>query len=274
MTDKKVALITGASSGFGYGTAEKLLATGEWVVYATARRLEKMKGLEEKGAHLIKMDVTKDSDVETGVARILTEQGRLDALLGNAGYGTYGTIENVSLDEIKYQYEVNIFGLARVIKAVLPQMRMQKSGRIVLTGSVVCNISTLGLGWYASTKHALKGMATALRQEVKHLGIQVVRIEPGAVKTEFEGVALASLRKVDHPEDYKKMVSSFDQFVVNTYKGCPGPESTIRDMFKAMTKKRPKTVYKTTLDSKINSFLQSILSDRLFDRIILSMIKT
>lgn len=270
---KKVVLITGASSGFGRLTAEKLLATNEWVVYAASRKIEKMNDLKEKGAILLKMDVTSDDDVNIGVAQIISEQGKLDAFLGNAGYGSYGMLESVPMEEIKYQYEVNVFGNARVLKAVLPQMRKQKSGRIVFTTSLVSRISMLGLGWYSSTKHAVKAMAIALRQEVKDLGIQVVLIEPGVVKTEFDTIALDTLRKIDHPSEYKTLVDGFDQYMIDSYSNCPSPEGTAKCMFKAITAKKPKAVYKTTLDSKLLPLVNAHVSSSIFDKMMLTIIK-
>ncbi len=270
---KKVVLITGASSGFGKLTAEKLLATNEWVVYAASRKIEKMNDLAEKGALLLKMDIVSDEEVNAGVAKIIEEQGRIDALLANAGYGSYGMLESVPMEEIKYQYEVNVFGNARVLKAVLPQMRKQKSGRIVFTTSIVSHISMLGLGWYASTKHAVKAMAVALRQEVKNLGIQVVLIEPGVVKTGFDSIAVDTLRKVNHPSDYKPLVDGFDQYMVDSYTGCPGPESTAKCMFKAITLKNPRAVYKTTMDSKLLPKVKAHVSSSFFDKMMLSIVK-
>jgi NAD(P)-dependent dehydrogenase (short-subunit alcohol dehydrogenase family) len=273
-SEKKVVLITGASSGFGKLTAEKLLAMEGWIVYAASRRVEKMKGLEKRGARIIKMDVASSREVNAGVGRIIKEEGRIDALLSNAGYGTYGMIESVPMEEILHQYEVNLFGMARVLKAVLPCMRRQRSGRIVLTSSTVSRISTLGLGWYASTKHALRAMGVALRQEVREFGIEVVMIEPGAVKTGFDAVALGTLRRVRHPDDYKEYVRGFGRFLSGAYRMSPGPESTADCMVKALTARRPKTVYKTTMDAKVIPRAIALVPDRLFDRLVLSAIKS
>jgi short-subunit dehydrogenase len=271
--DKKVILITGASSGFGYITAEQLLDSGEWIVYVAARSVDKMKELESKGAKVLKMDVTIDSDVSSGVDTVISNEGQIDVLLANAGYGSYGVIEEVPLDEIKYQYEVNLFGVARQIKAVLPQMRKQRSGRIITTASLVSNISSAGIGWYASTKHAIKGMCTALRQEVKPFGIDVVMIQPGAVKTGFDSVALDSLAKVEHSEDYKPTVAGVDRMVRKMYKSCPGPESTVKAMIKAVTTKHPNPVYRTTMDSKLFSVLINFMPERVYDFIVSRMVK-
>ena len=269
--NKKTILITGASSGFGHETARKLLKTGEWTVYAAARNMEKMRDLEQKGAHLLKMDVTSDSDVARGVEQIIREQGRIDTLFANAGYGSYGTIENVPMDEIRYQYEVNVFGVARTVQAVLPHMRKQRSGRIVITSSLVSRLSTGVIGWYASTKHAILAVATALRQEVKKLGIKVVLIEPGVVKTGFDGIALNSLVQIEHPEDYTTLVRGMHRYISDSYKKCPGMSSTVKAMVKAITKKRPKPIYRTPLDSKLLPKLLAVSRTGFIDRMVLKM---
>lgn len=270
--DSRVALITGASSGFGKLTALKLLKNG-WIVYATARRVEKMQDLQEHGAHVLKMDVTSSEDVNAVIEEIIAKQGKIDSLLANAGYGSYGLIESTPLDEIEYQYNVNIFGVARVVQATLPHMRQARSGRIVLTSSLVSNISLLGAGWYCSTKHTLKAIGTALRQEVKEFGIDVVMIEPGAVKTEFDDVALNALSKTNCPKDYENHVKGFEKYMIKAYKNCPGPEKTAKAMYEAMTSKNPKTIYRTTLDAKIFPIAKSIFPDKFFDSIIISLIK-
>lgn len=272
MNNKRIVLITGASAGFGHDTAKELLLRG-YTVYATARRLEPMADLKDMGAKLIKLDVTKDDDVLRAVEQIMTEEGRIDIVYGNAGYGTYGNIENISLEEIKYQYDVNLFGQARIIQAVLPHMRKERSGRIILTASLVSHLSTAGMGWYASTKHALLGMGTALRQEVKDLGIDVVMIHPGAVKTEFANVAVEKMDSIEYPEDYRLLMKGFRNNIVNSNKTSPGPESTVRAMVTAGTVKKPKTTYNTTRDAKILKRIKALLSDRVMDNLVLGMYK-
>lgn len=266
--NKRVVLITGASSGFGLLTAEELLRSGEWIVYAAARRVEKMEELKSQGAIILKMDVTKDKDVTDGVNRIIEEQGRIDALLANAGYGSYGMIEEVPMDEIEYQYQVNVFGVARQIKAVLPHMRKVKSGRIAVTASMVSNMSTMGLGWYASTKHAIKGMTIALRQEVRDLGITISRIEPGVVKTGFDEIALNTLNSIEHEQDYEKCVRGVDKMISGMYNNCPGPESTVKAMVHALTSNKPKTVYKTTIDSHLLPLLINNMPSKVMDAVV------
>jgi len=268
----KVILITGAASGFGKLTAERLLSDGEWTVYGAARRVDMMKDLEQRGAHIIGMDVTSTEEVNAGVEQIIQEQGRIDVLLSNAGYASYGLIECIPLEEIQHQYEVNVFGMARVLKAVLPQMRKQGYGRVVITSSGLSGVSFLGLGWYASTKHALKGMGTALRQELKDFGIDVVMVDPAPVKTEFGTVGLEALRKIDHPVDYKECAYNVEKYLVSLESG-PGPEGEVNYIVKALTDKKPRPVYKTSIRGKVFPRILPFLPDSLMDRIFVSMVK-
>jgi short-subunit dehydrogenase len=265
----KTVLITGASSGFGKSVAEKLLSEG-YVVYAAARRIEKMRDIDAKGARLLKMDVTDAASVNAGVARVIVEQKQIDVLFNNAGYGSYGAIECVPLEEIQRQYEVNVFGMARLIKAVLPYMREKKSGLIINTSSVVGKVSMPVMGWYSSTKHAVEAMSDALRMEVKHLGINVVVIEPGPVRTEFEETAFATLDKLAHPEDYKPLAAAFKRYSVNMYAKAPGPESTADAVVRAIKAKRPGFRYPTTAMAKTLLKVRRLLGDRLLDKGILS----
>lgn len=268
MADKKIVLVVGASSGFGELVSEKLLHLG-YTVYAAARRVEKMKKIEALGGHPLKMDVTDEASVRAGVERIIAEKGRIDILLNNAGYGSYGMAECVPMVEAQHQFDTNVFGMGRVLQAVLPHMRAQKSGRIIITTSLVAHVSTVGIGWYAASKHALRALTDALRQEVKGLGISVSMIEPGIVKTEFDSVALDTMDKIDYPEDYKDIASGFRAVVEDSYVSCPGPESTVRAMVKAATAKYPKARYRTTADSKLYSTVKYLVSTRLFDAMVM-----
>jgi len=269
---KKVYLITGASSGFGLVTAKKLIAHGH-TVYGAARRVERMAELKDLGGHVVSLDVTDNENVKSVVAQIIATEGRIDGLCNNAGYGSYGSIENISMDEIKYQYEVNIFGVARMIKAVLPHMRKNKSGRVVNIASLVSHVSLPMIGWYASTKHALKAMSDSLRMEVKHIGIEVVLVDPGVVNTGFNDVALEKMDQVDHAEDYSHIVSSFRKGTVERYDAAPGPEGTADSMVEALEVENPKLRYRTTIDSQIFPRLHNLVGNRIFDKLVMSQIK-
>ena len=194
-TKKKVVLITGASSGMGKITAIQLAAGGH-TVYAAARRVERMQDeLAPHGIHPVALDVTKPDDNERVVAQIIDAEGRRDVLIDNAGGGLYGPVEDVPVDDARYQFEVNLFGLADLTQRVLPHMRAQTSGRIINTSSMGGKIYTPLGAWYHATKHALEGWSDCLRLETAPFGIQVVVIEPGGVKTEFGDVLGEQLQK-------------------------------------------------------------------------------
>lgn len=268
----KTVLITGASSGFGKRVAEKLLDEG-YTIYAAARRVEKMTDIELKGAHILRMDVTDNGSVEAGVAQVIKEQGRIDVLFNNAGYGSFGPVECVPVEDIQRQYEVNVFGMARLIKAVLPHMRKKRNGLVINTASMVGHISFPVMGWYASTKHAIEGMSDALRMEVKPFGIDVVVIDPGPVKTEFDAVGVAALDRLETPEDYKPLTAGFSNYMANLYARCPGPESTADAVVKAIKAKRPKTRYATTATARLLPRIRRWAGDRLFDSMSLRQFK-
>lgn len=191
----RVALVTGGSSGIGEETAKRLNKAG-FEVYAVARRVERMAHLEAEGIHVFAMDVTDDASMVAGVERVVAEHGRIDVLVNNAGYGSYGAVEDVPIDEARRQFEVNVFGLARLTQLVTPHMRKQGSGRII-------NLSSIGgkfyepLGaWYHATKFAVEGFSDSLRIELAPFGIDVVIIEPGPIRTEWNEISRESLRDI------------------------------------------------------------------------------
>ena len=152
---KKVALITGASSGIGKETAILLLKNG-FTVYAAARRLEMMDDIKKSGGHPVKIDVTDDASMVHGVEKIIAAEGRIDVLVNNAGYGSYGSLEDTPMTEAKYQFEVNVFGLARMSQLVIPQMRKQRSGKIINITSIGGKFSEPHGNWYHSSKFAVE----------------------------------------------------------------------------------------------------------------------
>lgn len=194
----RVALVTGASSGIGEQTALRLHNAG-FEVYAVARRLELMQGLADAGIHVFAMDVTDDASMTSGIARIIDEQGRIDVLVNNAGYGSYGAVEDVPIEEARRQFEVNVFGLARLTQLVTPHMRRVAAEPLAQRCRIV-NISSVGgkfyepLGaWYHATKFAVEGFSDSLRIELAPFGIDVVIIEPGPIRTEWNEISRASL---------------------------------------------------------------------------------
>src|SRR5215210_9103357 len=199
----KVALVTGASSGIGESTALELHKAG-YTVYAAARRVQRMEGLAAQGVRVLEMDVTNDESMIDGVKRIIAEAGRIDVLVNNAGYGSYGAVEDVPLDEARRQFEVNVFGLARLVQLLVPHMREQRSGRII-------NMSSIGgkfyepLGaWYHATKFAVEGFSDSLRLELAPFGIHVVIVEPGPIVTEWNTLARDSLVETSRGGAYEE----------------------------------------------------------------------
>jgi NAD(P)-dependent dehydrogenase (short-subunit alcohol dehydrogenase family) len=190
----KTVLITGASSGIGEETV-KLLMTAGYTVYAGARRLDRMKSLADAGAHLLALDVTDDVSMTAAVKTVMQETGRIDVLINNAGYGSYGALEDVPPEEAHRQFDVNLFGLARLTQLVLPAMRAQRSGRIVNVSSIAGKFGEPFGSWYHATKFAVEGLSDSLRMELHPFGIDVVVIQPGAIHTEWANIAHYSLIK-------------------------------------------------------------------------------
>ena len=240
----KVVLITGASSGIGRETATLLARKGH-IVYAAARRVDLMQDLCEHGITPMKMDITENEDNERVVSRIVESDKRIDVLINNAGFGLYGPVEEIPLDDARYQFEVNLFGLAHLTQLVLPHMRTQRSGRIINTSSMGGKIFTPLGAWYHATKHALEGWSDCLRIEVAPFNIQVVIIEPGAVKTEFyDGLKTQLKRHSDSPA-YKAPVEAFIKLIdnPNAIKSAPEPEVLAKVFVEAATTDKPHRRY-------------------------------
>lgn len=265
---KKVALVTGASAGIGEATVKRLLAEG-YDVYAAARRLDRMVGLSDLGAHPIGLDLTAESSIMAAMERIQAEAGRLDVLVNNAGYGSYGALEDVPMEEARRQFEVNLFGAARLIQLALPMMRAQKSGKIVNVTSVGGKIWEPFGAWYHSTKFALEGLSDCLRLEVKPFGIDVIVIEPGAIRTEWTPIAQGSLLAQSGQTVYapyaRAHAKMFEKAAAST---MPSPPETVADIIgRAVTARRPRTRYAAAGGAKFILFLNRLLSDRLQDKL-------
>jgi NAD(P)-dependent dehydrogenase (short-subunit alcohol dehydrogenase family) len=268
----QVVLITGASSGIGMATA-RLLQDSGYQVYATARQVEKMKSLGQAGVRLLAMDVTSEESMSSAVQTILEEAGRIDVLVNNAGYGSYGALEDVPMSEAKYQFEVNIFGLARLIQLVLPAMRRQQSGKIINVSSIGGRIGEPHGAWYHATKFALEGLSDSLRMELGQFNIPVVVIQPGAIKTEWNGIARQNLLKVSGHTVYRDLVQKHTRMLENADRRGSEPVVIARVIEKAIRTPRPKTRYAAGSGASLILFLRKILSDRTFDQLVLSQLK-
>jgi NAD(P)-dependent dehydrogenase (short-subunit alcohol dehydrogenase family) len=191
-TDKKTALVTGASSGMGKAIAQRLIHDG-FQVYVAARHVGKMDDLAALGARPLRMDISREDEIKAAVETILGEVGGVDVLVNNAGFGLYGPIEDIDINEARYQFEVNVFGTARLTQLLLPSMRKKGAGTIVNITSMGGKVYTLLGGWYHATKHALEGLSDCLRLELAPFGIRVVIVEPGLIETGFGDVVAAGL---------------------------------------------------------------------------------
>jgi len=262
----KTVLITGASSGIGEETVKALLAAGH-TVYAGARRVDRMKGLAEAGARLLSLDVTDDASMTAAVQTVLREAGRIDVLINNAGYGSYGALEDVPPEEARRQFDVNLFGLARLTQLVLPAMRAQHSGRIVNVSSIAGKFGEAFGGWYHATKFAVEGLSDSLRMELHPFGIDVVVIQPGATHSEWSTIAHESLLKYSGSGPYREGANSHAKMIeLGHQTSIPAqPGVVARTIVQAVQAKRPKTRYITGGLARTMLFMRRVLSDRAFD---------
>ncbi|MFD7506060.1 oxidoreductase [Streptomyces sp. NPDC059850] len=265
----KTALVTGASSGIGEATALKLRELG-YTVYGAARRTDRLRKLADHGIRPLAMDVTDDDSLRTGVDRVVAETGRIDALVNNAGYGSYGALEDVPLDEARHQFEVNVFGAVRLTQLVLPHMRAQRGGTVVNVTSMGGKIYTPLGGWYHGTKFALEALSDCLRLEAKPFGIDVVVIEPGGIATEWGGIAADKLDKSSATGPYARQataVAAAMRSEANARRNSP-PTVIADAIGKAVTTRRPKPRYATGFGARPLIALRRILPDRAFDTVI------
>ncbi len=270
---KKRVLLVGVSSGIGLMAAD-LILKHDFIVYAAAPDIELMKSLADKGAHLLEMDVTSTSSVQAAVNKMISEQGGIDCVHFNAGINVSGPVEAVTEELSEQIFQVNVMGAARVIRAVTPQLRKQRSGRMIFTGSVISHISMRMMGWYSSTKHALYALITAYRQEVKDFGIEVVIVEPGQINTGFDQVAMAKLQEMAYPSDYDMHVKQYLSFNTELLSKSPNADSSAKAIEKAIIDKKPKLIYKTTFDAHYVPWLNRILGPKIVDKIIIDKLKS
>ena len=219
------------------------------------------------------MDVTDDYSMVTGVNEILQKENRIDILVNNAGYGSFGALEDVPISEARYQFEVNIFGLARLIQLVLPSMRNQHSGKIINVSSIGGSLGEPHGSWYHATKFAVEGLSDCLRMELKQFGIDVVIIKPGAILTEWNTIARENLLNVSGNSDYKTLAMKHAKMMEYADKKGSLPVVVARTIVKAAICARPKTRYATGGGAKMILFVRKLLSDRMFDRLMLAMMK-
>jgi len=270
---QKVVLITGASSGIGESAALLLHKAG-FKVYGAARRVENMNKLKEKDISVVCLDITNEESIVNCVNTILEKEGRIDVLVNNAGYGSYGAVEDVPMEEARRQFEVNIFGLARLTQLVLPAMRENNFGKIINISSIGGKIYTPFGAWYHATKHALEGWSDCLRIEVKPFGIDVVIVEPGGIKTPWGIIAAENLKKTSGNGAYAKTAVKMSEVTAQNYTSnqLTKPEVIGKVILKAVTARKPKTRYAKGYMAMPSLFMRKWFSDRFFDFVLSRMI--
>jgi len=235
-----------------------LLANG-FKVYATARRTHLMADLEALGAVVMPCDVTRNEDVEGVVEKIIAENGRVDVLFANSGFCLLGPVELQDIEDVRYQFDVNVLGNARAFTAVLPHMRKQKSGRIIITSSGAGHVGSPGMAWYSATKHAQQGVADGLRMEVKEFGIRVSLIEPGYINTDIDNASLPYLDKCErHPTSapYQKQMNSFRKKWGRGIDRGADPETIARAVLHAAQSSNPRRRYTPSPDARLAKSLK------------------
>ena len=267
----KVAIVTGSSSGIGFATSV-LLAKNSFFTYASMRNLAKSNGIndiakkENLPLQVIQLDVNDDKSVKTAIDKVLAEKGRIDVLVNNAGYGLLGCVEDLSMDEIKAQFETNLFGIIRVTQAVLPTMRKQRQGMIVNISSIAGKIGFPVTPVYISTKFALEGLSESMRYELDPFGIKVIIIEPGAVRTDFSN-RMAIAKKVSDPNSpYSQMTQKVAAGLKMLLEHGTSPEEVAKTILKAVTSENPEPRYLVGNDAAMVMEARKNMSDAEFEK--------
>lgn len=267
----KAVLITGCSSGIGRATAERL-AAGGWTVYATARRPEAIRELEDRGCRTLALDVTDEASMAAAVAAVEQAEGAVGVLVNNAGYSQSGAIESVPLDQVRRQFETNVFGLVRMCQLALPGMRRQGWGRIVNVGSMGGRLTFPGGGFYHATKYAVEAVSDALRFEVRGFGVDVALIEPGLILTGFGEAAVGAIAAAESPDGaYGAFNEAVAKATAEVYTSSPlaklggGPETVARVIERAIRARRPRPRYTVTPSAKVILAQRRVMPDRAWD---------
>ena len=220
---------------------------------------------------MFSLDLSDDESMTRCVEDVLQDAGRIDLLVNNAGFGQAGSVEEVPLDAARRQFEVNVFGLARLCQLALPAMRRQGEGRIINVSSMAGRFSSPFLGWYHASKYAVEALSDALRVEVAPFGIKVSVVEPGFIKTDWGSIAAKSLRDVSGTGDYKetadKVASFYEEVYAPKSRGSSGAQPVFRAILKAATSRHPKSRYVVGKSARLFITGRRLLGDRAFDKL-------
>ncbi len=269
----KVAIVTGSSSGIGFSTA-LMLARNNFYTYASMRNLTKANAIKEiiKKENLplqpIQLDVTNDRSVKDAVNKVLDEKKTIDVLVNNAGYGLMGCVEDLSIEEVKAQFETNVFGVIRVTQAVLPVMRKQKNGVIINVSSIAGRVAFPISNAYASTKFALEGLSESMRYEVGQFGIKVVLIEPGVITTNFVSAMVMPKKVLDQNSPYVQFMQKVNEAFKSKRENATDSEEVAKVILKAVTAENPEPRYLVGNDAAAWMEARKKMSDTEFEKFI------
>uniref|UniRef100_B8HZ77 Short-chain dehydrogenase/reductase SDR n=1 Tax=Cyanothece sp. (strain PCC 7425 / ATCC 29141) TaxID=395961 RepID=B8HZ77_CYAP4 len=269
-----VALVTGASSGIGKATAIALKSAG-FTTYATARNPQTLSDLALKGCHILQLDVTDEASMLAAVRSIEAKHGAISVLVNNAGYSQIGPLEELTMEEIRRQFETNVFGLLRMCQLVLPGMRSQGYGRIINVSSMGGNFTTPGNGAYHASKYAVESFTDALRYEVQPFGVDVVSVQPTGVRTPFVEKLYALMPKTGSDSPYAAFKRNIEAQIRQMFRGNAwgilNPEDVAKVIVQAVFVRRPQTRYTVGLSGKIFIWVRRLLSDRAWDALMSRM---
>ena len=252
----------------GYEAAKELARQGH-KVYGGARRVERVEELRDDGVIPIRLDVTSEEECERTIERVVAEQGRIDVLINNAGYGSYGAVEDVDIEEARRQFEVNVLGVATLIKAVMPHMRARRSGTIINTSSMGGRLVSFMGGWYHATKYALEALSDALRMEASEFGIDVVLIEPGGIRTDWGRIAADHLAESARGGAYEELAKKTAEGMRRQYSSTmmSDPGVVVKAISKAVNASRPRPRYLIGFGAKPLVAAHTVLPTRVFDAV-------
>ncbi len=268
MAISKAVLITGCSTGIGRATA--LALAKSYPVYATARRVESIADLGGQGCTVLALDVCDDASMRAAVSTIEAAHGAVGVLINNAGYGSEGPVEEVPMDEVRRQFDTNVFGLLRLTQLCLPAMRRQRWGKVVNLSSMGGRLTFPGGGVYHATKYAVEALSDALRFEVGGFGVDVIVVEPGAIRTEFGNTAIARVDALGGSAEYAPFREALKHNIRDAYDGrlaalADGPEAVAKAIERSLSARRPRTRYVVTAGARLMIGLRRWLPDRAFD---------
>jgi short-subunit dehydrogenase len=276
---QKVAIVTGSSSGIGYATS-LLLARNRFHTYATMHSIEKSADIQEIAnkerlpLQVIQIDVNDDASIRNSIEKVGSENERIDVLVNNAGYGLVGAFEDLSVEEIKSQFETNFFGVIRLTQQVLPIMRKQKSGTIVNVSSGAGRIGFPGMSAYVSSKFALEGLSESMSYELEPFGIKVVIIEPGVIRTNFKKNSVMSKKSLDNSSisPYSSIIQKIDSSISSMVEHATPPEEVAKAILHAVISNNPKLRYLVGNDMIMMTETKKSMSDEDFRKMMMQSI--